>query len=234
MSKGYKEIYFRDETFIIKNKRDKEFCIKLIDRNLDLTWLCNCRVGMVSKEDMEYMKKSGCHLIKFGVETGVQEILNNVKKGIKVEQTKKTFKWTKEIGMDTHAHIMLGMPGETEETLKQTIEFVLEIEPTTATFGICSPYPGSQLYNELLEKHPDVEHGGNISLLNLHTQAIYNEYYTNVPHEKIEKAITKAYKKFYLRPLYFIKTLMRIKSFNDIKRFILAGTKIIDFAFRGE
>lgn len=151
-SKGYREIYFRDETFIIKNKRDKMFCEKLIKRNLDLTWICNVRIGMVDYEDIVYMKKAGCHLIKTGVESGSQEILDNVKKGITIKQTKQFFKWTHEIGIDTHAHVMLGMPGETKETIEKTIDFVMEIAPTTATFGICTPYPGSPLFNEVLKK----------------------------------------------------------------------------------
>ena len=134
-SQGYREIYFRDETFTVNKKRILELCKRMMEERLYLTWLCNARVGMINKEMMDTMKEAGCHLIKFGVESGVQKILDNVNKGIRIKSIKETFIWAKEVGMDTHAHIMLGMPGETLETIRDTINFTKEIEPTTVTFG---------------------------------------------------------------------------------------------------
>lgn len=234
LENGFKEIYFRDETFTFNKRRTQEICRGIIEQGLDVSWICNSRVGLVNREDMQIMKKAGCHLIKFGVESGVQEILDNVQKGIQVEMTRQTFSWTKEVGLDTHAHVMLGMPGETEQTIEQTIAFAKEIEPTTVTFGICTPYPGTPLFQEVAKKCPQIRDGTEVDLSKLHTQGFFNEYFTNLNAEYLGKAVRQAYRSFYLRPGYLFRSLRRSKGLNEVKRLVLAGTRVIDFALRGE
>lgn len=234
LERDYREIYFRDDTFVVNRKRNREICESIIKEELDVTWLCNARVGMIDKEDMELMKKAGCHYLKFGVESGVQEVLDRSKKGIRVEQTRKTFKWAKEVGIDTHAHIMLGMPGDSNETIKRTIDFALEIEPTTVTFGVCTPYPGTPLFEEVKKRYPEIKDGTAVDLSVLHTKGLFNEIYTDLKRDELEKWIIKAYRKFYLRPGYWIKTLRRIKSIEDLKRFIIAATNVLSFSISGD
>lgn len=234
VSKGFKEVYFRDETFTASRSRTRQICDELIARKLDVTWLANARIGTVDRELLALMRRAGCHLIKFGVESGVQEILDRAKKNIKVEHTRRTFAWTRQVGMDTHAHMMLGMPGETPETLEATIRFAVEIEPTTVSFGICTPYPGTPLFNDLIRRKPELGDGTAVNFGNLHTQEFFSSLYTDTPAPALETAVQRAYRRFYLRPSYILRTLKRIHSGNDVKRFALAGTRILDFAFRGE
>ena len=169
-------------------------------------------------------------MIKFGVESGVQGILNNMQKGISSEMTRKTFKWAHKVGIDMHAHLMLGSPGETRETIKQTINFVKEIDPTTATFGICTPYPGTELFRQVAKKYPGIGDGSLCDLSKIHTNAFFNETFTHLSKDELEKSVRTAYQSFYLRPSYFLKWLRRINSLDELRRVILAGMNIFSFS----
>lgn len=234
VSKGYREIYFRDETFFIDKDRDVRICEEIIRNKWNVVWICNTRVNECSKELLKLARDAGCHYIKFGVESGVQEILDNIHKGITVEETRQAFRWMNEIGIDSHAHTMLGSPGETEDTIEKTINFITEIEPTTATFGVCTPYPGTPMFKMVEKRFPEIGDGTASDFSVLHTEGLYNEHYTSVDSKILERGIRRAYRKFYARPKYFIKTLKRVANPDDFKRFTLAGTKVLDFAFRGE
>lgn len=230
---GFREVYFRDEIFTVNKKRTQEICEGIIELGLDVTWICNAKVGLIDKPTMALMKKAGCHLIKFGVESGVQEVLDRVIKGFKIEQTVETFKWAHEVGIDTHAHTMLGMPGDTRATVARTIEFIKEIDPTTATFGVCTPYPGTPLFDEV-SAQVDMGDAADLDLSQLHTTARYNELYTELTRDEVEKAIRRAYRRFYLRPSYVLSRAGKIASLGELKRVTIAGTKIFDFTVRGD
>ena len=231
---GYREIYYRDETFSFSKKRVREICERIIGEGLEIAWICNVRVGSADLDLLKIMKGAGCDLIKVGMESGVQEILDRSKKNIRVDQTRQLFKWANDIGLDTHAHLMFGMPGETEGTLRETIAFIREIEPTTIDIGICSPYPGSQLFNELLKEYPELGNENRMSLKDLHTAGLYNEWYTSVPKGVLEKYITKAYREYYLRPAYLFGWLRRIKSWADCVRILKGGINVISFSLFGD
>lgn len=226
---GYKEIFFRDEIFTVFKDRVKEICETIIKEKIDISWICSSRINTIDKEMMNMMKRAGCHMIRLGVESGVQQLLDNVKKGIKTEQTEQVFKWAHEAGIDTHAHMMIGLPGETEKTIEQTIKFLLKIDPTIVTFGILTPFPGTQLFLEFAKHHPEIGDGTAMDLSKLHTHAFYNEYFTELSASQLQKYIRKVYRKFYLRPSYILKWIKKIKSIDEFKRIVLAGTQVFGF-----
>lgn len=233
-TKGYKEAFFRDETFTAFPKRNEEICLKMIKEGIDLTWVCNSRVDTVSIEMMRLMKKAGCHMIKFGVESGVQKILSNINKGTTLEQTKKAFGWAREVGIDCHAHVMLGCPGETRETLRKTIDFVKEINPTTATFGIHTPYPGSKLFDDVAKFHPEIKDGSACDLTKIHTTGFFNESFTSLNIDELEKGVRRSYRNFYLRPNYLLGWFKKLMSLEEFRRVVKAGVAIFDFSLRGD
>jgi len=231
---GYKEVWLRDETFTFFKERNIEICREMIKRKIDLTWIANARVGTVDKGMMRLMKKAGCHMIKFGVESGVQEILNNIRKGIRVEMTKKTFRWAHEVGMDTHAHMMLGCPGENQQTIKKTINFVKKIDPTTVTFGIFTPYAGTDVFKQVLKEHPEIMDGSSQDLTKIHEKAFFNQYFTSLTEKQLEGWVKKSYRSFYLRPSYILKWLGKIKNMHELRRVILAGSNVFSFSMGKE
>ena len=147
-----------------------------------------------------------------------------------MQQVRDAFRWTHELGIDTHAHMMLGMPGESKETIEQTIRFAKEIDPTTVSFGICTPYSGTPLFEEVLEKDSSIDDGSSLSKIQLHVDAYYNQYYTHLSNEELQKYVKKAYRRFYFRPNYLAKWLPRIKDKDELKRVVLAGVNVFSFS----
>jgi radical SAM superfamily enzyme YgiQ (UPF0313 family) len=228
---GYKEVWIRDETFTVYKQRNHNILNEMMKRKLGLSWMCNARVGTVDKDTMALMKKAGCHMIKFGVESGVQEILDNVKKGVQVSKTIETFRWAHEVGIDTHAHMMLGMPGETKDTIEKSIAFAKQIDPNTVSFGICTPYAGTPLYYDVLSKNPDIKDGSSLNLSNLHEQSFFNKYYTSLDEKELNGYIKKAYRRFYLRPSYLFRYMLRIRNMDELRRVMLAASNVFSFSF---
>lgn len=230
VEQGYREVFFRDEIFTVSKKRVFEVCKGIKERGIDITWICSARIGSVTLEMMREMKDAGCHMLRLGVESGVQELLDNVKKGIKVEQTKEVFKWAHEAGLDTHAHMMIGIPGETRETLAETMDFIKEVDPTIVTFGILTPYAGTPLFDELREVHPEIGDGTEADLSRLHTESFFNEHFTDLTDEELSTFIRKVYRGFYMRPAYLFKWIKRIGDLDEFKRVALAGMQVMEFS----
>ncbi|MEW6236827.1 MAG: radical SAM protein [Candidatus Omnitrophota bacterium] len=227
---GYKEIFFRDELFTASKKRVLEICSGIKDRGIDLTWICSSRVNNIDAEMLKIMKDAGCHLIRFGVESGVQEILDNVRKDITVEETRQAFKLCHEFKIDTHAHCMIGSPGETKETINQSIQFVKEIDPTIITFGITTPYPGTHLFDEVKEVYPEIGDGSQMDISRLHSDSFFNQFFTDLTNEDLTRDIRRVYREFYFRPRYIWGWLKRIDSWAELKRVTLAGANVVDFS----
>lgn len=236
VDRGYKEIYFRDDTFFVDKRRDKEVCRWIIDNKIDITWICNTRVATIrtDREMLELARKAGCHTVKLGVESGVQEILDNIKKDYKVEDGLVVFKWMKEVGINAHAHVMLGNPGDSKETVEETIQYVLKLDPKTATFGVCTPYPGTPLFEEVAKKCPELKDGTASDFSKLHISGLYNEHYTSLTKTDLEEAVKRAYRKFYLRPSYMLSRVPEMTDFYNIRRISIASTNVLAFSLVGE
>ena len=188
-------IVFSDDTFAFHQQRVIDICKEIIDRKIPVMWRCQTRVGL-RKDVLDYMKKAGCFLIAFGVESGSQKILDNVHKDTTVEKIKETFKYCKEVGILTHAYIMVGNLGESEETINETIRVMKEIRPFGYNVTLTTPMPGTYLYehaknndlliNEDLHDYNYIINGGQVAKL--------TEFDTEeLPEIKahLEKAISK-------------------------------------------
>ncbi len=234
LSLGYKEIFYRDETFTAHQPRLKQICELIMAKGIKISWLCNARIDTLrNKETISLMKRAGCHLIKIGVESGSQLILDNIKKGIKVEDTIKVFKWMNDIGMESHAHMMLGCPGETEETIDQTIEFIKMIKPTTVTFNAFTLFPGTPMYEEIKAKSPELD-GSQHDTLREHSIGDHSELYTELCEEKVGHAVRRAYREFYARPAYIWNTIKKLNSLDELRRTISAGLDVLSYAAGSE
>ncbi|MPM46241.1 2-hydroxyethylphosphonate methyltransferase [bioreactor metagenome] len=140
------EIFIEDDTFTIGTKRIQEICTKIKKRGLDITWSCNARANL-DYESMKIMKDAGCRLLDVGYESGSDEILKNIKKGITTADSRKFTKNAKKAGLMILADVIIGMPGETKETARQTIQFMKEVAPNIVQFSVATPIPGTEFYN---------------------------------------------------------------------------------------
>lgn len=213
---GAKEIYFDDDFFNLTEKRVIEVCDAIIKSGIKLPWIAEMRVTPLSEKMLKKMKKAGCIKILYGVESGSQEILNNAKKGTTIEQIKKAFKLTHKEGIKTHAAYMFGLPGETKETIEQTIKFAKELDSDTIQCSLALPYPGTEFY-EIAKKNRslkvkrwadfDGEMGGVIE-------------YPGLLKKYLRDSMSRMYKEFYVRPRHLTKRILGIRSVADIKRFL--------------
>ena len=150
---GTKGIYFINDNFTLKKKETSEWCDLMIKSKLDLEWVCDTRVDLVSEELLEKMASAGCKTIWFGVESGSQRILEKINRHITLEQTENAFKLCRKKGIQVACSFMLGMPGETKEDLQASFRFAEKLDADWCQFNIFIAYPDSPLYREMLEKN---------------------------------------------------------------------------------
>ncbi|MDD5195568.1 MAG: radical SAM protein [Candidatus Omnitrophica bacterium] len=231
---GYREFFFRDETFTAHKKRNIELCEMMIKKNINLSWIANARVDMIDKESLLLMKKAGCHMLKFGVETGNDKILRNYKKGTTCSQAENAFRLARSMGLSTHAHIVFGGPGENPGTINKTIAFVKRLKATTASFGILTPYPGTELFEMVAAKHSEIKDGSDSNMANLHTTGFFSETICQMKGEVLSRSVVSAYRQFYLRPNYLLERLLKINSFEELMILAVAGLNIFKFSITGE
>ena len=144
-----REFFFDDDTFTDDLPRAEEIARRL--GKLGLTWSCNAKAN-VPRKTLEIMKDNGLRLLLVGYESGNQQILNNIKKGVRLDIAREFSRNAKELGIKIHGTFILGLPGETPETIQQTIQFACDIEPETIQVSLAAPYPGTELYRQAQEQ----------------------------------------------------------------------------------
>lgn len=148
-------IKFSDDTFTVKRNLIVDFCHQKIERGLPTRWGCNVHVATLDEEMLSLMFKAGCREVWMGVESGSPRILEDMKKGITVEQIEWAFEMTKRIGFFRRAYILLGMPNESYEDIQLTEKLIDRIKPDAVGFTILAPYPGTAFYDPVLHKNID-------------------------------------------------------------------------------
>lgn len=148
-----KKFTFCDDAFTVDQERTEELCNEIIKRGLKIEWNCGSRVDMVTKDLLVKMKEAGCVSFWCGLESGTQQVLDAMKKGITPELTKKVLGWVREVGMQPVPNVILGFPGETKKSAWDTIKFVEEVAPDAVGFyNVATPFPGTPMYDLVKEK----------------------------------------------------------------------------------
>ena len=147
---GIEFIVFVDDTFTLVKRRVMEICDEILHRGIDISWNCLARADTLDAEMLSKMKKAGCIQLSMGVESGNQKMLDRIKKGTTLEQYKKGYKLLKSLGFETRGSFILGLPHETRETIKDTINFAKELDLDRAFFNIFTPYPGTEMYEKTI------------------------------------------------------------------------------------
>lgn len=217
------EIFFDDDNFTTNKKGVINISKEILERGLDIIWDCNGRVDNVDRTMLTWMKKSGCRLIKFGVESASQKTLDKIQKGYTIAQVRNGFKVSKEVKILRHATVMLGFPWETYEDIRDTIEFVKELEPDTAQFSIPIAYPGTKLFEEAKEKGLLMFKSGMWEKYDMSSPILKNE---NINPDDINKFCEKAWKEVYFRPKFIIHKFLTIRNFAQLK-WLYRGTKSV-------
>lgn len=152
--KGICFFYFSDDTFTIKKDRVIEICQRIIEKGMMISWFAISRVDCIDEEMLYWMRKAGCIQISFGIESGSEKIRKRLGKKLSSDQIRKAFEMTTGFGILSRAYFIYGSPGETRETIQETIDLMMEIKPLSAIFYILDLFPGTSLY-ENLKKQTD-------------------------------------------------------------------------------
>jgi hopanoid biosynthesis associated radical SAM protein HpnJ len=189
-----KEFFFDDDTFNIQKARTIELCEKL--KPLKLTWSCTSRVT-TDYETLKAMRDSGCRLLIVGYESGDAQILKNIKKGATVERARQFTKDCHKLGLTIHADFILGLPGETRESIRRTIDFAKELDTQTIQVSVAHAYPGTELFdfvvqNDFLRKDKPMADAGGHQLAHIE--------YPGLPADEVLEAVHRFYDEYYFRP----------------------------------
>lgn len=195
-SQGYREVFFRDELFTGDRARLAAICEGMRQAGKPLSWICSTRVDRLDRDAARRMKEAGCHLVRMGVESGSQAVLDRVRKGITVEDTRAAFDACRRAGLSTHAHTMLGLPGETEEDFLLTLRLVREIRPTYLTMSICTPFPGTMIHGEFAGIDGATSYLSGHAGMGLHSVAAA-AVGSRIPAADLPKLLRRAYRDFY-------------------------------------
>jgi len=221
-----KELFFDDDTFTDDRQRAQEIAKGL--GRLGLTWSCNAKAN-VPRETLQVMRDNGLRLLLVGYETGDQQILVNIKKGLRVERAKQFAKDCRDLGITIHGTFILGLPGETKETIQETIKFAREVNPHTIQVSVAAPYPGTELYRQATENGwlPDDEGATLVSKSGTQLAALD---YPHLGHTEILASVDDFYKRFYFRaPKIAEMTAEMLRHPSMATRRLREGTEFLQF-----
>jgi len=204
---GIREFLFHADTFTLKKTWVIELCQLILDRGLDIRWGCNSRVDTIDAVRLQWMKKAGCWVVGFGVESGNDESLKKMKKRATAAQAMEAVRLCREHDIRSHAFFAFGFPWDTEETIKEMIDFAAELDPDFFDFNVAFPLPGTELDRLVTEKGliiKDRLRNGGYAVGAVSTETL--------TADELEKWRRKALWKMYLRPHYIVRTFVNAGS----------------------
>ncbi len=223
---GVQEYFFDDDTFTDDRPRAEEIARRL--KTLGITWSCNAKAN-VPYETLKVMRECGLRLLVVGFESGNQQILNNIRKGIRLDRALEFVKDCRRLGIKIHGTFIVGLPGETRETIRQTVEFARAVDPYTIQVSLAAPYPGTELYaqaaaNGWLKKDTLLDERGiqNATL-----------EYPELSREEIFQAVESFYRGFYMRPRPILRIVREMaQDRHECARRLREGFEFVRFFAR--
>ncbi|MBI5724478.1 MAG: cobalamin B12-binding domain-containing protein [Planctomycetes bacterium] len=207
---GIRELSFYDDTFTAVKRVVRRFCLELRRLRVDLTWSCFSRIDAVDELTLRIMKRTGCHQIMYGIESASPAILMNINKRVNLAQAKRAVRMTKNVGISVRAAFMLGNPGETIQTMEESLRFAMRLNPDLVIFNITTPFPGTEMFdwadrNGCIRTRDWEDYDLAHTVMELPT----------VSGEQINKFYRKAYWRFFLRPEYISMRLASMRTLGD-------------------
>jgi len=199
---------------------------------LGVTWSCNAKAN-VPRKTLQVLKDNGLRLLLVGYETGNQKILNNIKKGVRIDVARQFARDCHELGIVVHGTFIIGLPGESRETIEETIRFAIDIDPHTIQVSLAAPYPGTELFRQAVANNwLDADRNG---LLNQDGVQITSLRYSHLSSAEIFQGVSTFYRRFYFRPSKIASLVGEmIRSPEMLKRRLREGKEFFEFMYRRE
>ncbi|HET7875767.1 MAG TPA: hopanoid biosynthesis associated radical SAM protein HpnJ [Methylomirabilota bacterium] len=218
-----REFFFDDDTFTDDLPRAEAIARRL--GPLGITWSVNAKAN-VPYESLKVMRDNGLRLLLVGYESGNQQILNNIKKGMRLDIARRFTRDAKALGLTIHGTFILGLPGETRETIHQTIEFAREIDPHTIQVSLAAPYPGTALYEEA-RRNDWLEDDGLVDATGVQQPALA---YPHLSRGEIFRSVDLFYRRFYFRPRKMISLASEmVRDRSVLRRRLAEGRDFLRF-----
>jgi hopanoid biosynthesis associated radical SAM protein HpnJ len=216
-----KELFFDDDTFTADPPRARAIAKGL--GKLGICWSTNARAN-VDRETLEVLKDNGLRLFVVGYESGNDQILKNIKKGVSIERARRFTKDCHDIGILIHGTFIVGLPGETKDTIEETIRFAQQMRPETLQVSLASPYPGTGFYDFVTEN-------GHLTVDSLVDETGYQKCtvsYPEISADEIFKAVETFYRRYYFHPRYIWKSVKKMASDRDeARRLLMEGRQFL-------
>ncbi|MGD0867870.1 MAG: radical SAM protein, partial [Rhizomicrobium sp.] len=220
-----KEFFFDDDTFTDDLPRAEAIAKEL--GKLGVVWSCNAKAN-VPRKTLEVLKDNGLRLLLVGYETGNQQILYNIKKGMRIEVAEQFTRDCHQLGIRIHGTFILGLPGESTETIRETVEFAKRINPHTIQVSLAAPYPGTFLYNQAIQN--GWLDAANAELVDDHGIQIAPLHYPHLSHREIFDSLESFYREFYFRPSKIASIVGEmVRSSDMMKRRLREGVEFFQF-----
>jgi hopanoid biosynthesis associated radical SAM protein HpnJ len=221
-----KEIFFDDDTFTDLGPRAEEIARGL--GKLGVTWSCNAKAN-VPFETLRVMKENGLRLLLVGYETGSDQILRNIRKGLRTDIARRFTSDCRKLGITIHGTFILGLPGETLQTIRDTIQYAVDINPHTIQVSLAAPYPGTELYSQAIAKGWLIK-SEDMNLVNSRGIQLAPISYPDLSAAQIHEAVETFYKRFYFRPRKIAElTAEMMTSWDLTKRRLREGVEFFRF-----
>jgi len=205
---GVHSVHMYADLFTVSREQVMGLCELILQRGLKVRWTCNSRVDFVDEEMLRMMARAGCWMISWGIESGNDGILRRVRKGIRTEQVEQALRWSRAAGIKNWGYFIIGLPGETEETIRQTIDFARRLPIDLALFHIAAPHPGSPFFFEVVE-NGWFRPGTRWEQVDMDRSTVLD--YPNLSAEQLERWARHAFREWALRPgpaLTYLKMLL--------------------------
>jgi anaerobic magnesium-protoporphyrin IX monomethyl ester cyclase len=217
---GVQNIHMYADLFTVNRAQVMELCHGLLASGLKVTWTCNSRVDFVDREMLQIMAKSGCYYIAWGLESGNSQILAHARKGVDADRARQSLTWAREAGIKNWGYFIIGLPGETVDTIKQTIAFAKSLPIDLALFHIAAPYPGTPFFFEVARNNW-FRPGTRWEDVDMDDSTVLD--YPDLPAERLEYWQKRAFREWAMRPgpmFTYLKMLVSdistVKSALDI------------------
>ncbi|MEM2154948.1 MAG: radical SAM protein [Candidatus Jordarchaeales archaeon] len=223
-----RELFFEDDTFTVNHKRAYQICKEIISRKIDVVWSCNSRCDVLDLKLLKYMKRAGCRMLLVGPESGSQRVLNNVKKGITLDEIRKFAELAKMAGLELHTCWVIGLPGETRHTIELTIRFSKELDTEQLQVSGAVPFPGTEFY-EWAKKNGYLKAKKWSDWLDPYGEQTPVIEYPWLSAREIREACDRLLREYYFRPKQIIKLVLKTRDLADLGRKVNGVLKLIDY-----
>jgi anaerobic magnesium-protoporphyrin IX monomethyl ester cyclase len=223
---GINNVMLYADLFTVNREQVIAICKAMIEEKIDMQWMCNSRVDYVDEEMLKLMGQAGCHMISWGIESGSEEILKRARKGADPAKAEQALTWAKAAGIKNFGYFIIGLPGETEETIEQTIVFSKKLPLNVAIFHIAAPYPGTPFFYEVVE-NGWFRPGTDWEQVDMDKSTVLD--YENLSAERLNYWQKRATREWALRPGPILTILKGLNTWAGFKSAVSAGWQTLSF-----